>query len=467
VAALMAMVGAMLTLPVHEVSALIIGGAGNSPIADPGWPRGAAAIFNNPARIAWWEGPPFGGGQWHAECRGDARAFNAFLAEFSRMDVRKKRVFVHDGVGHSFWLNMNREPAKQEQSRMDWVFMVWQPANWEHLRKLPAGLNPTDPRDADAGPPSRIDVYTGGNLRWSEVVVPEGLEVVDERLEAHGFTTADGVVMEGRVIDLAKNQPIAARMQLQRIEPQPKGGYRHVVVAEVPADAQGRWVLRKTPAGWHRAVVEADSFAPRVVGYVQFEEPIGWYSYDRGLSRITSVSGRVTDDEGRPLADVDVRLDDMTSADGGLYESPDSLTFQTDADGRFRSDRVPVGRATIWLHKSGYTRPGLGLPITTPAHDVAMTMSPAARVRITVDFTGVDRPKGYVVHMEPEGGAAVGKWSGSGNIDAQGQITYQNVPPGRYIVRGRPNPSGDDEQIDPITVDLKGGQTIEVTIKAK
>jgi hypothetical protein len=45
-----------------EASALITGGEGNKPITDPGWPTGAEAIFNHQGRIAWWEGPPFGGG---------------------------------------------------------------------------------------------------------------------------------------------------------------------------------------------------------------------------------------------------------------------------------------------------------------------------------------------------------------------------------------------------------------------
>ena len=142
----------MVAIPSREASALITGGEGNKPIADPGWPAGAAAIFNNPARIAWWEGPPFGGGQWHAECRGDARALNAVLADFARLDVKAKRVIVHDGVGHSFWLAPNDEPEKLAAAKIDWVFMVWQPASWERLRKLPADLNPTDPRRHAARP---------------------------------------------------------------------------------------------------------------------------------------------------------------------------------------------------------------------------------------------------------------------------------------------------------------------------
>jgi hypothetical protein len=71
--------------------------------------------------------------------------------------------------------------------------MVWQPTRWEQLRNLPADFNPTGPDDAS--PPSQIDVYTS-SLRWVDVKVPEGIEVIDERMTTHGFTVADGVVIE-------------------------------------------------------------------------------------------------------------------------------------------------------------------------------------------------------------------------------------------------------------------------------
>src|SRR5437762_2260091 len=94
----------------QEAFALIFGREGNDPIRDPGWPAGAAAIVNVQSRIAYWVGPPFGGGQWHAECRGDAKALSAVLADFAKLDVKSKRVVLHDGTGHSFWLNKNNEP---------------------------------------------------------------------------------------------------------------------------------------------------------------------------------------------------------------------------------------------------------------------------------------------------------------------------------------------------------------------
>jgi Carboxypeptidase regulatory-like domain len=451
---------------VPRALAMITGGEGNAPLADPGWPKGAAALFNHKGRIAWWEGPPFGGGQWHAECRGDASAFNAVLAAFARLDVKTRRLVVHDGVGASFWLNLNHEPAKRAAARMDWVFIVWQPDRWEFLRKLPADLNPIDARGADQGPPAQIDVFTGGSLRWSDVTVPAGLKVIDERLETHGFTPADGIVLEGKVVNLATRQSLAARVRLERIEPS-KGGYHYALVAETVADAQGRWVLKKTPAGWHRVVVEAPGFVSRIAGFIQSDDQPSWHVFDGELLPPAPVSGRVTDDAGQPLADVDVRFGNVASDAGGRYQSPHDYKFKTDADGRFHAGQVPAGRATIWVNRSGYCGPGLGLPITTPAGDVVLIMKKAARVHITVDFAGTARPAGYIVHVEPEGGEAVGKWSGSGNIDAKNQIAYQDVPPGRYVVKGQPNPSTPNQQTLPVTVDLDGGKTTEVTLHAR
>jgi hypothetical protein len=465
-AATMGLALLLAAFPFQEAHALIRGDAGNRQVHDPGWPAGAAVIFNHPARVAWWEGPPFGGGQWHAEYRGDAKVFNAVLADFAALDVKTKRIRLHDGVGASFWLNPNREPDKQADARIDWIFMIWQPASWEHLRTLPTDLNPTDPADAGTGAPAEIDVFTGGNLRWSDVKVPEGLEVTDLRLEAHGFNQADGIVLEGKVIDLDTKAPVPARMRLERIEPQPTGGYRYVPVSEAAADGQGHWVLKGAPAGWHRIILEADGYVPRVAGYAQYDQP-GWHPHDSGLARPGPVSGRVTDDAGQPLEGVEVSIRNVAASDGRSYEAPGSGASRTGADGRFRVEAVPIGRGSVWVHKPGYVRPGLPGPIPLPSEDLHLSMVQATNVRVTVDFTGAERPGGYLVQIEPEGGSTVGSWGGSGNIDADNRITFRDVPPGRYILRGQPNPSRGNQQTQPVTVDLKGGQTTEVTLRAR
>jgi hypothetical protein len=113
---------AIMAVMSQDAFALILGGEGNSPIDVLGWPKGAAAIFNVKSRIAWWEDPPVGGGRYHAECRGDAKALSSVLADFAKLVVRSKQVFLHDGVGYSTWLHP--QPEKRAQAKMDWSFMV-------------------------------------------------------------------------------------------------------------------------------------------------------------------------------------------------------------------------------------------------------------------------------------------------------------------------------------------------------
>lgn len=450
-----------------QAEALITGGEGNKPLSDPGWPRGAAAVFNVPGRVAWWEGPPFGGGEWHAECRGDAAILNGVLAQFAAIDGTSKRVVVHDGVGQSFWLNPNGEPGKRDRARIDWSFTVWQPDRWQRLRALPADLNPTNPSDAATGPPIRLDIYAGGQVRWADVKVPEGLLVGDERLEAHGFTAGDGSVLEGRILALPGGTPLGGKISLERVEPRPGGGYEYPVVAQTDAGKDGRWVLKNTPAGWFRVVAEAPGQVARVVTYVKIDEQPRWSAHEVALATPGPVSGLVNDADGAPLAGVDVRFDNVVASDGARYELPGVSTVRTGSDGRFEAPDLPTGKASIRAHKAGYFGPGLGVPVATPARDVRIELKLAAGLNVKVDFTGEPRPEGYIVEIEPEGGSVVGSWGGSGQIDAANGLAFKDVPPGRYVLRGKPNPSNGSDVTNPVTVELVGGKTSELTLKAR
>src|SRR5262249_17322491 len=157
------------------------------------------------------------------------------------------------------------------------------------------------------------------------------------------------------------------------IEPKPKGGYRYSTVVTTKADATGHWVLKNAPLGWQRVVIEADGFVPRTIGYLKTDDQPKWQFYDGGLARPAIVAGRLSDDAGNPLADVEVRMQDVTTT-GARYESALESTIKTGADGRFRVEQVPTGTATIWVHKPGYCRPGLGLTIKMPNTHVELTM---------------------------------------------------------------------------------------------
>src|SRR5262249_99895 len=160
--------------------------------------------------------------------------------------------------------------------------------------------------------------------------------------------------------------------------------------------------------------------------------------------------GRVADDQGQPLEGVNVQFQNVAAADGGHYEVPTSNAFKTDAEGRFHVDTLPLGTATIWVHKSGYCRPGLGLPIKIPANGLSLTMSKSARIIITVDFGVAGRSGDFIVEMLPEGGSVVGSWGGTASIDSGNQVMFRDVPPGRYVIRGRPNPSSANQAGKPL-----------------
>jgi hypothetical protein len=448
----------------QEAQALIFGGVGNDKVNDPGWPQGADKVFNVPQRVAWWEGPPFGGGQWHGECRGNAADFNRVLADFAAIDAKTKRLVIYDGAGASFWLGPNRGGDQAGDARIDWTFVVWVPENFERLRGLPPDLRAFDAKEE---PTPQIDVYTGFNIRWSDVQVPAGLDVVDNRLEAHGFAVTDGTVLDGTVTELATGRPLAAQIELQLIESQEQGGYRYTTQQTAQADTSGRWVLKSAPSGWYQAVVSAEGFVPRIAGHYQFDGQPRYVAVSTGLARGGTVRGRMLDDSGKPLEGVEVRVSNLAPQAGGRYETASEPRAVSAADGTFLIENVPVGTGSLWMTKSGYVRPGLGPQIEIPATGLEYRLDKAANVLIVVDFEGFETTGEYLVHMEPEGGSQVGSWGGSGRVDTDGRLLWSGIPAGRYVIYGSPNPGSDATKSAPVTVELKGGETTKAVIKAK
>ena len=311
-------------------------------------------------------------------------------------------------------------------------------------------------------------------MHWSDVIVPEGIELSDERLEAHGFTPADGVVLEGKVVDLATNRPLAARMRLDRIE-QDKGETHFTTVAKATADAQGRWFLKNTPKGWYRVVVEADGYVPRWVGNATWRSD----SVQPPGGALTIADCRepcpfraALDEAGKPLMDAEVQLEGRYGSTWGYFNQ--GYTSKTDADGRFRIDQVPAGIATIQVRKSGYRLPEGKLSITAPAKDVALKMMIAAQLRVTVDFAEASPPGEYYVKVEPEGKAAAGAWRGWDRIGRDNRVFFDAVPPGKYVMRGHlhvqghpGNPGSIDRETKPLAIELKSGEKAEITLPAK
>jgi hypothetical protein len=443
---------AIVALFCRPVSATLAGGDGNRPIRDPGWPAGAALLFNDSARVAWWEELLFDG-QWHAEYRGDATAINRLLNEFAKVEAKTKRIIIHDGTGRSVW-SWKPNSANGSSTRIDWSLAVWEPAKFK-----PEG--DTEQKD---DPPAQLDVYTGGKIRWRDMIVPKGVEVVDERLEAHGFSANDGLVLQGNVRDSENQNAIAAQVELERVEPQGDGNYRYHSAKRTDTDEKGNWLMKHVPAGWHRIVLRANGYVPRVINEWNFEDQPGWRRFDGKLSLSVVVSGRVVDESGKPLDGVQLRASGFAKGVG--YNTPEDNYAASDKAGLFHLEKAPKGMAEVHLHKAGYCAV-YRYPVIVPAEKIELTMFRAADLHVSVNFTSGKRAKGYVVQLEPESGANIEKPSRFANVDEKGEITFADQRPGRYVVYGYPTPyTQNDSETKRTTVELKPGETANVKLSA-
>ena len=79
----------------------------------------------------------------------------------------------------------------------------------------------------------------------------------------------------------------------------------------------------------------------------------------------------------------------------------------------------------------------------------------SAVLRVKVDFGTAEIPAGYIIRIVPEGGERVGSWSGSAQLGPEHQREFQDVPPGRYTITGRPNPGSDDQETEGVLVELE------------
>lgn len=453
--------------------ALITGGTDNQPRLTEGSQPGVGAVFNVPGRVAWWEGPPFGGGQYHAECRGDADTFNDVLQDFAKIEAAKKVLVIHDGSGASFWLNMNREPAKVEAARVDWIFVAWRIASWEQMRNFPPSLRAVNPDPNQKEPVPQIDVYVGGQIDWDQVDVPEGIVIDDQRLSVHGFSATDGRVLKGVVSEVGTGKPLRATVEIQQRKPAVANSGRRssqaewVTVKTTTADATGGWSITNTPTGSSRIVAHSDGYVSRIVQYVSSTGEPEFSQHDSALAKQSHVSGRVIDKNGQPIAGAEVSIGDTSTDDEDRYIALEIGKVTTDEKGSFEIVGVPEGWARVFARKLGYCRRGLTPTEIVPCHAVHITLERSGTVEVEVEFAEGKRPKGYIVNIEPEGGSKVGSWGGSGNIDDKNIRTFENVPSGAYTITSRPNPGSTRETTSPKTIVVKPGETTYVLIQAK
>jgi hypothetical protein len=442
--------------------ALITGGEGNEPMdARPSWPAGAVDVVNQQSRIAWWEGPPFGGGEWHFEYHGDEAALNEALKRLAAIKG-PKRLVIYDGKAESFWLGIGKDKGKKHP--MEWTFVVWEKENYERLFGEGAGrFMARSPQYGQPLPPPELTVYMGNGLDWSKVKVPEGIDVVDDRLAAHGYRPEDGAVFEVAVKDLATGKPLsAAELVVERrpaAEPNNTGDNE---VTRAEANADGKIALKGLPRESLTLTIRKAGYVGRTLDYINTEQ-ILWKRYDVSLSPGHRVAGVVVDEKGKPVANATVRGTEFLTPDGKPYAWLESVSAKTDAEGRFTMEAVPAGSARYYAHAESYVTVGLGEILPTSDKPMTLKVTGSGKMKVTVKGA----VGGYIVNVAPEGGEKVGSWGGGSNLGADGTCEFSHIPPGRYVVHGRPNPGREQDKTESVTVDIKPHVTAEVMLTAK
>jgi protocatechuate 3,4-dioxygenase beta subunit len=453
------LVGAItIVIPSGSATALIVGGT-TEPMKDLGWPSGVVELANLKTRVAWCEGPPFGGGEFHFEYRGDTVAFLEALKLFAAVRAPELELVVHGGAGTSFWLKADRDP--KANTKIDWTFTVWIPANWHALYNNPSSYFTSDHANfrKPVAPP-RIDVYVGGGIDWKQIRVPPGIRVEDVRASSYGYLAADNAVIVGTVYDIATGRPVAnARVVVER----PAGKEPPQPTVQTETDNRGRFHLERIPPGICRVAVHAHGYAPRQIAYQRLE-PDSLHRFTVELAATVDVEGQVVDaDDDKPVAGAEVQLTRPMSIDGRGYVAPEPPRAMTGSDGRFKLAGVATGYAQFRCVAAGYYHNPIGRLHRFPSESVRLAVVRTGAVQVQVfDADGRPITKDYLIAVEPEQGAGIGKWGGSANVREDGSVRFDGVPPGRYRIYGRPNPGAVGDRSSDQIIEVKRGETVKL-----
>ena len=447
--------------------ALITGEHGNRPIQDRGWPTGSVEVANLESRLGYWEGPPFGGGEYQFlyRCK-NTDEFNRALKILSAIQAKRLELVVHNGPEYSFWLKDNDEELSEEDNRVDWTFTVWNPASWDRLYNSPRGymLHSDHPNFKKPVAAPKIDVYIGGgSILWKNVKVPKNVLVIDTRPGSVSPEFAGSGLVHGKVLDMATAEPIAGA-QVVLAEHEGHGKWKDVMHGKT--DEKGFCQIAKVPPGYYEVQVRAKDYAPRKQGGYNNTRP-EYYEFEVRLARPSYVKGTVTNLRGNPIEGVKVLATNTLGPDGLGYPCAGDTSAITDEQGRFEIDSLPAGglmtgrcRAeSLHLTNSIFEQ----YPI--PSDEIKLTMTGTGTVRGKVVTQGGKRPDGQIVlELKPPGENQSGKWGYSGYLSEDGTFDITGIPPGEYVISTRPNPCRADYAPNTKKITVKPGKTYELEI---
>ena len=423
------------------------------------FPIGASEVISMPGLQGGWEGPPFGGGMYvHEYTCPNTEQFNEALRRFARIQAPKLELVVHDGRKSSM---VHRDSGLEIQ----WTLTLWSPESWYRLHRAPGGwFEDRSPYQGAEVPPPTIDVWTGGDIDWSQVEVPKGIEVVDDRLSAAPIQPIEGGVVEGTVTSMTNLRALpGAEIAVWRMERRE----RNERVAGAIVDGSGHYLVRVSSAtGAFQLVATSPGMATRTLDYGHYE-PNQYTRMDIALAPETKAEGVLLTLAGEPVAGATIAAREVRGLDGTGYGLPEPAEACTDTEGRFAFKGMPRGWFQVRAPQGEYY---VDPPFTwhsAPTYEpisVAVKVTGSIQVRVTDRVPGIE----YLVDLDEKPRVSPNPWGGGGTVKDDGTYEYTGVPPGRYAISVRRNPDRTDDpnHTPEKIVTVEGGKTVEVNLAA-
>lgn len=459
----------LLLLGASEAGAMISIG-GSDPMRDMGWPDGTLPMANLPTRFAYWEGPPFGGGDYHFQyaCK-NSEQFNEALLVFGGIQVPRLELVVVDGMPEPFWDDQKR--------RVDWEFEAWHPRSFYELNQRPGDIFMADsPWYHRPLPPPRVTLYLGPEcpIDWKKVEVPGNVTVIDKRVANSQYKDSKGGVACFTVRDMASLKLLpgatVALVRYDRAEPK--------TTVTLKTDAAGMALFRDMLAGRYQFILSADGYATRHFRGESYQNYGRTYeTYDLALAKADGLKGTVKDNNGKPLEGVKISDRDTVGMDGLGYTVEGAETL-TDREGRFELKGLPTGYTRVDARKAGYYYfsreihevPGRGFSTTGRILPVELNIIMAKSGSIGGKVTGCEKAgkSQVMVRLDPEGNP-IGKWGGSMICKPDGSYEFTGVPEGHYTLHASLNPTSEKQEAQQtrVAIDFKAGESREVDLEVK
>lgn len=301
---------------------------GSMKLTDPGWPSGVLEVANLETRTNGSRGDR----HWLGY-RGDTAKFQAALNMFARIYT----------PGLTLVLESTALEGRAPRA-CDWSIIVWVPADWHRMHSGPHSIYRAH-RVGQPAPAPRLTVHLGTSaVDWSQVSVPSGLRVLDQREKVDGRESP--APFRGRVIDVNTGKGLA-NASIELIGK----GVHDLSFAQGSTGPKGRFKFRVLP-GDYWLQTSAPGFVTRRVEASVVRGSDG--ETQIALSPVGRLIGVVTQPDGTPARGARVQLTLSLGVDGDAYVRPERLQVVTDGDGRFELSPVPSGYARlIVFHDSG------------------------------------------------------------------------------------------------------------------